>query len=54
MTPQEQNTAERLLSQIESAVGALPERSGTNAVLIQTIIQSVNGLRSLLGVVRAH
>jgi hypothetical protein len=32
----------------------LPERSGTNAVLIKTIIESVNGLRSLLGVVRTH
>ena len=54
MTPQEQSDAERLLSQIETAVGLLPQRDGGNAVVIKTIIESVNGLRSLIGVVRAH
>jgi hypothetical protein len=54
MTPQEQTTADKLLSQIEIAVGQLPDRDGTNAVLIKTILESVNGLRSALGVVRSH
>ena len=54
MTDQERQTADTLLSRIETAVGALPERGGTNAVLIKTIIESVNGLRSLLSVVRTH
>jgi len=54
MTPQEQATVDRLLSQIETAVGQLPERDGVHAVLIKTIIESVNGLRSVCGVVRTH
>lgn len=54
MTPQEQATADRLLSQIETAVGQLPDRDGMNAILIKTIIESVNGLRSVFGVVRTH
>ena len=54
MTPQEQANADRLLSQIETAAGQLPERDGTNAVLIKVILESVNGLRSLCGVVRTH
>ncbi len=54
MTPQEQATADRLLSRIETAAGQLPDRDGMNAVLIKTIIESVNGLRSLCGVVRTH
>jgi len=54
MTPQEQTLAEQLLSRIEVAVGQFPQRDGTNAVLIKTIIESVNGLRSLIGVVRPH
>jgi len=54
MTPQEQATADRLLSQIEPAVGQLPDRDGMNAILIKTIIESVNGLRSAFGVVRTH
>lgn len=54
MTPTDQTTADTLLSRIESAVGQLPERDGSNAPLIKAIIESVNGLRSLLGVVRTH
>jgi hypothetical protein len=54
MTPQDQATADKLLSHIETAVGQLPQRDGPNAALIKTIIESVNGLRSLLGVVRTH
>jgi hypothetical protein len=54
MTDQERQTVDRLLSRIEVAVGQLPNREGQNARLITEIIQSVNGLRSLLGVVRTH
>lgn len=54
VTDQERQTADMLLSRIETAVGAFPDRSGPNAALIKTIIESVNGLRSLLAVVRAH
>jgi len=45
---------DKLLSRIEAAVGEFPDRHGTNGVLITEIVQSVNGLRSLLDVVRAH
>ena len=54
MTDQERQTADTLLSRIEIAVGALPDRSGPNAALIKTIIESVNGLRSVFLVVRSH
>jgi hypothetical protein len=54
MNDQERENADRLLARIETAVGQLPHREGPNAVLITEIIQSVNGLRSLMGVVRAH
>lgn len=54
MTDQEKQKADLLLSRIELATGALPERSGPNSALITEIIQSVNGLRSLLGLVRPH
>jgi len=47
-------TAERLLSRIEVAAGELAPRDGRNATLIKEIIESINGLRSLLGVVRTH
>jgi len=46
--------ADTLLSRIEIAVGELMPRDGPNAVLIKQVIESVNGLRSLLGVVRTH
>jgi hypothetical protein len=48
------NAAEQLLSQIEIAVGEVTPRDARNAALIKQIIESVNGLRSLLAVVRAH
>jgi hypothetical protein len=47
-------TADTLLSRIEVAVGELMPRDGNNAALIKDIIASVNGLRSLLQVVRTH
>jgi hypothetical protein len=54
MTEAEKKRADELLSRIETAVGEFPDRSGTNATLIQEIIDSVNGLRSAFDVVRSH
>ena len=46
--------ADTLLSRIETAVGEITPRDAPNAALIKQIIESVNGLRSLLAVVRPH
>ena len=54
MTDDEKRTVDVLLERIETAVGALPDRAGPTGTLIAEIIQSVNGIRSLLGVVRPH
>lgn len=54
MTDQERQKAEELISRLEIAVGQLFPRDGGNASLIATMIQTLNGLRSLLGVVRPH
>ena len=54
MTDQEKQKADTLLGRIEMATGAFQDRSGPNATLIAEILQSVNGLRSLLGLVRPH
>ncbi len=54
MTSVEIATADTLLARIEVATGELMPRDGQNAALIKQIIESVNGLRSLLGAVRAH
>jgi hypothetical protein len=50
----EGDRADALLSRIEVAIGQLPDRQGPNAVLIAEVLQAVNGLRSLLSVVRNH
>ena len=47
-------TADTLLARIEVAVGEITPRDAGNASLIKEIIESVNGLRALLGVIRAH
>lgn len=54
MTDQERQNADKLLSRIEIAIGEIQDRRGPNAALIKSIIESVNGLRSLLSVVRGH
>jgi len=54
MTDQDKVIAERLLSAIETATGAIPDRAGAAAKLIGEILQAANGLRSLLGVVKPH
>jgi hypothetical protein len=54
VTDQERQKAEELISQLEMSVGQIFPRNGANAGLITTMIQTLNGLRSLLGVVRPH
>ena len=54
VTEQEHQKAEELISRLETAVGQIFPRDGGNASLIASMIQSLNGLRSLLGIVRPH
>jgi hypothetical protein len=54
VTDQEKVKAEEMLSRLELAVGQMFPRDGGNAALITTMIQTLNGLRSLLGLVRPH
>ena len=54
MTDQEKQKADELISRLELLVGQVFPRDGGNASLITGMIQSLNGLRSLLGLVRPH
>jgi len=54
VTDQEKQKADELISRIETAVGQIFPRDRGNAPLITEMIQSLNGLRSVLGVVRSH
>ena len=54
MTDQEKQKAEELLSKLEIAVGQIFPRDGGNASLLTQMIQSLNGLRSVLGLIRPH
>ena len=54
MTDQEKVKAEELISRLELSVGQVFPRDGGNASLLTSMIQTLNGLRSLLGVVRPH
>ncbi len=54
LTDEERVKAEELISRLEIAVGQIFPRDGANAGLIASMIQSLNGLRSALGIVRAH
>jgi len=54
VTDQEKQKAEELISRLELSVGQMFPRDGGNAALITAMIQSLNGLRSLLGLVRPH
>jgi hypothetical protein len=54
VTDEERQKAEALISRLEIAVGAIFPRDGANAGLIASLIQSLNGLRSILGIVRPH
>jgi len=54
VTDQEKQKADELISRLELSVGQMFPRDGGNASLIASMIQSLNGLRSLLGIVRQH
>jgi hypothetical protein len=54
VTDQERQKAEDLIGRLETAVGQIFPRDSGNATLIATMIQTLNGLRSLLGIVRPH
>ncbi len=54
MTDQDKVKAEELIGRLETAVGQIFPRDSGNSALIATMIQTLNGLRSLLGVVRPH
>jgi hypothetical protein len=54
MTDDERRRAEELISKLEITVGEIFPRDGRNAALIAGMIQSLNGLRSVLGLVRPH
>jgi hypothetical protein len=51
---QERQKAEELISRLELLVGQVFPRDGGNASLITSMIASLNGLRSVLGLVRPH
>ena len=52
MTDQERQKAEELISRLELSVGQIFPRDSGNAALLATMIQTLNGLRSLLGLVQ--
>jgi hypothetical protein len=54
VTDPERQKAEEYVSRLETAVGQIFPRDGGNAALIASMIQALNGLRSLLGIVRPH
>jgi hypothetical protein len=54
MTDQERQKADEMIGRLETAVGQIFPRDGGNAALLASMIQTLNGLRSLLGLVRPH
>ena len=54
MTEDERQAVETLINRLEILVGEIFPRDGANAPLIAGMIQSLNGLRSMLGLVRPH
>jgi hypothetical protein len=54
VTDEERRKAEELISRLEIAVGQIFPRDGAHAGLVADMIQSLNGLRSVLGIVRPH
>lgn len=54
MTDQDKQKAEDMISRLETAVGQIFPRDGGNAALLASMIQTLNGLRSQLGLVRPH
>ena len=49
VTEQEKKQAEALIARLEISVGEIAPRDGAAAPLIADMIQSLNGLRSVLG-----
>ena len=49
MTDPERQKVEELIASAEIAIGEITLRNGENAGLIKEMLQSLNGLRSLLG-----
>jgi hypothetical protein len=54
VTDQERQKVEDLIGRLETAVGQVFPRDGANASLIASMLQALNGLRSILGLVRPH
>jgi hypothetical protein len=54
VTDQERQKAEEMISRLEVSVGQVFPRDGGNAALLASMIQTLNGLRSLLGMVKPH
>jgi hypothetical protein len=54
VTDQERQKAEELISRLELSVGQVFPRDRGNAALLASMIQTLNGLRSLLGMVKPH
>ena len=54
MTDQEKQKVEQLISRLEMSVGEIFPRNGSNAAVIAKMLECLNGLRSLLGLVRPH
>jgi len=54
VTDQEKQKVDEMLGRLETAVGQIFPRDGGNASLIAGMIQTLNGLRSTLGLVRPH
>jgi hypothetical protein len=54
VTDQERQKADELISRLELGVGQIFQRDGGNASLLASMIQTLNGLRSLLGIVKPH
>jgi hypothetical protein len=52
VTDSERQQAEELIASIEIAAGEIAPRNGSNAVLIQEMLQRLNGLREVLGLER--
>jgi hypothetical protein len=53
LTEQEKKQAETLIARLEVSVGEITPRDGAAAPLITDMIQSLNGLRSLLGLTKS-
>ena len=54
VTDQEKQKVDDLIGRLEMAVGQIFPRDAANSALITEMIQNLNGLRSVLGVVRPH